>query len=104
MMRQLRDKKTMQVILWLVVVFFVGTIFLAWGMKFKGPASRDPNLLAKVGEENISYAQFNKVYQPALDRLYGSRNETPSEEETKTLKGEVLDRLVEDAILRLEAQ
>ncbi|HUO56819.1 MAG TPA: SurA N-terminal domain-containing protein [bacterium] len=105
MMRTLRDKKTMQAILWFVIVCFViGFIFLAVGSRFQwANSNRDPNMLARIGDTKITYAEFNKECQPVLDKLYGMKDEAPSEEELKKVREQVLDRLVDEAILRQTA-
>lgn len=105
MMRNLRDKKTMQWILWILLGAFLGTIFFAWGMKYTGGSGqRDPNVVAQVGNAQITYADFNSVYRPALDKLYGTKEDGPTQEEMDTLQQEVLDRMVDDAILEQTAQ
>src|SRR5258708_3687574 len=91
MMSTLRDKKTMQVVLWFLVVAFVATIFLAWGMKFQRTNNADPNLLAKIGDDRITDSDLQRVFQPQLDRLYSVRKEPPSSEELTDLKKRVLD-------------
>lgn len=104
MMRTLRDKKTMQVVLWTLVFVFVAFIFFSWGAKFTSGNRKDPNLLAKIGDAQITYSDFNKVYQPALDKLYNAKNESPNSNEIQRLKGEVLDNLIDQAVLQQAAQ
>src|SRR5258708_28599021 len=104
MMRALRDKRIMHVILWGLLVVFICGIFFVFGMKSKGFEDKNPNLLAKVGEAKITYAEFNMAYQPALDKLYRANDGSPNSFEIKNLKEQVLDRLIDDAILRLTAQ
>ncbi len=102
MMRQLRDKRTIQVVIWSVIFAFVATIFFAWGMKFYGNQTDTRNLAAQVGETRITYTDFNKAYQPVSDRLYRS-GQTPSPDEVKSLKTQVLDSLIDNTILEQEA-
>ncbi len=90
-------------VLWTLVFVFVSFIFFSWGMKFSGSDRQDPNILAKIGEETVTYAEFNKTYQPAVERLYKMKDENPTSEEIKKLKEEVLDNLVDEAILRQTA-
>lgn len=105
MMRTLRDKKTMKAILWFVILcFVVGFIFLAVGSKFQLADNKDPNLMAKVGEKKITYDEFNKAYQASIDRYYRSGGDSPSAEESKAIKEEILERLIDDAILAQTAQ
>jgi peptidyl-prolyl cis-trans isomerase D len=105
MMRTLRDKKTMQVILWLLIAAFViGFLFLGTASKWLKGDSRDINTLAQVGDQKINYAEFDKVYQQAYDNLFGRGDVEPTQEQTKHLKEQVLDQLIEEVILERTAQ
>ena len=90
----------MQVVLWGLVVAFVATIFIAWGAgsTLQKNAS-DPNVVAKVGDQKITYDEFNKIYQPQLDRLYSIVGETPSADQLTNLKKHILDTLIDNAVL-----
>jgi peptidyl-prolyl cis-trans isomerase D len=102
MMSTLRDKKTMQFILWiLIAAFVIGFLFLAGGRWLIKEDTR--NLVATVGDEKITYSDFSKVYQPASDRLYGSKTTEPTQEEIANLKKQVLNRLIDNVILEKTA-
>ncbi len=103
MMRQLRDKRLMHGVLWTLVFVFVFFIFFSWGMRFTGSGQKDPNVLAKIGDETVTYEEFNKTYQPAVEKLYKMKEENPTSDEIKKLKEDVLNNLVDDAILRQTA-
>jgi peptidyl-prolyl cis-trans isomerase D len=104
MMRTLRDKKTMHVVLWILIfAFVVGFVFFAVGTKYQGLNQSDPNLAAKVGDEKITLDQVNQLYEPALNRLYSSSGESPSQEELTQLRQEILDQLVDTSILNQTA-
>jgi peptidyl-prolyl cis-trans isomerase D len=102
MMRQLRDKKVMHFILWSLVGLFIGTIFLAWGMEYHG-STQNPNLIAQVGQIPITTNQFNRVYQGMENQLY-NEDINPSHLELKTLRKNILNRLIDQAILINTAQ
>jgi peptidyl-prolyl cis-trans isomerase D len=105
MLSTLRDKKTMKIILWGLVVAFVATIFIAWGAGSTLQKNRmDPNVIAKVGTQEITYADFNKIYQPELDRLYKIQSEAPSSDQLENLKKNVLDSLVDNTIMTQTAK
>ncbi len=104
-MRTLRDKKTMHVILWLLIAAFViGFLFLASGRWLMKGNTQDPNTLAQIGDQKISYSDFDKAYQPAYDNLFGRAEIEPSPEQTKHLKEEVLNQLIDEAILEKTAE
>ncbi|MFI5206159.1 MAG: SurA N-terminal domain-containing protein, partial [Candidatus Paceibacterales bacterium] len=104
MMNALRNKKFMHFILWIIVFVFVVGIFFVFGMKSKGFDDRDPNLVARIGENTITYTDFNKTYQPALDKLYRAKEDTPTASEIKKLKDQVLEHLIDEAILQQTGQ
>lgn len=105
MMRTLRDKKTMHIILWLLIAAFViGFLFLASGRWLLKGDSRDPNALAQIGNDKITYADFDKIYQSAYENLFGRGEAEPTQEQTKHLKEQVLDQLIDDQIMEKTAQ
>ncbi|HJT23133.1 MAG TPA: SurA N-terminal domain-containing protein, partial [bacterium] len=52
----------------------------------------------------ITRAEFNKAYQPILDKIYAAEPEGPSTEESQRLQGQVLNSLVDNTILELTAK
>lgn len=104
MMRALRDKKTMHVVLWFLVAVFVGSVFFVFGMKYTAGAKNDPNLVAKVGDDEITREEFNKTYQPLVEKIYASEPEGPTSEESQHLQEQVLDTLVDNLILESTAR
>ncbi len=99
MMGALRDKKLMKVVLWLLVVVFVGFIFLAWGMQVTGIGSpKDPNAVARVGKTVITQAEFNDRYQPVYEQLSGETDGALSDDSVKDLRRQVLDSLIDDVL------
>lgn len=104
MMRTLRDKKTMQIILWLLIAAFViGFLFLGTASRWLKADARDPNTLAQIGNQKITYAEFDKAYQPAYDNSFGRAEIEPTQEQTKHLKQQVLDKLIDETILERTA-
>jgi peptidyl-prolyl cis-trans isomerase D len=104
MMRTLRDKKTMHIVLWILIfAFVVGFVFIAVGTKYQGLNQTDPNVVAKVGKEKITFDELNQIYEPAVNRLYSSSGQTPSQEEITELRQEVLDQLINTSILNQTA-
>ena len=57
-----------------------------------------------MGDIRITDAEFYKAYQPALDKLYSAQEQNPTSQEIQLLKQQVLDRLVDDAIMEQTAQ
>jgi peptidyl-prolyl cis-trans isomerase D len=89
----------------MLVAVFVCFIFFSFGMRFTSGGKVDSNVYAaQVGDGGVTRAEFNKAYQPVLDKLYASKDEGPTPEETKNLQEEVLDNLIDDVVLEQTAQ
>lgn len=100
-MGSMREKKFIQVVLWVVIAAFVGTIFIAWGMKSYATKSGndDPNTAAVVGHQKVSYDEFYKAMENFNSQLESAGCD-PTSPEFKQVRRKVLDGLVDDAILR----
>lgn len=94
----------MHIVLYGLVAAFVATIFIAWGAGSTLQRNAvDPNVVAKVGDQKITYDEFNKVYQPQLDRLYSMVGESPSPDQLTNLRKHILDSLIDNTILEQTA-
>lgn len=54
------NRKVLSVVLWLVIIAFVATIFVVWGV---GEKNTSQSYVAKVDGEVISYNDYNNAYQ-----------------------------------------
>jgi len=95
------QKKVLSFFLWLVIVAFIGTIFLVWGM---GGKTSSANYAIKVNDYKISYREYQNAYESmsnTLRQLFGDQvNEMP---EYKNLSKAVVDDLVNKYLLIEEA-
>lgn len=95
------QKKVLSFFLWLVIVAFIGTIFLVWGM---GGKTSSANYAIKVNDYKISYREYQNAYENmsnTLRQLFGDQvNEIP---EFKNLSKAVVDDLVNKYLLIEEA-
>jgi peptidyl-prolyl cis-trans isomerase D len=100
-MGNMREKRFIQIVLWILIVAFVGTIFIAWGMKSYGDKSLtgDPNVVASVGNQKVSYNEFYKAMENYNEQLESAGCETNSPE-NKQVRLKVLDGLIDQAVLR----
>lgn len=96
------QKKILSFFLWLVIVAFIGTIFLVWGM---GGRISSTNYAIKVNDYKISYGEYQNAYENmsnTLRQLFGDQvNEIP---EFKNLSKAVVDDLVNRYLLIDEAK
>jgi len=103
MLRKLRSqKKLLSFFLWLVIIAFVGTIFLVWGM---GGKVGGDNYVIKVNDNKISYNEYQMAYENTsntLRQLFGDNVEKIPE--FKNLKRMVIDDLIERYLLIEEAE
>lgn len=103
MLRKLRNqKKLLSFFLWLVIIAFVGTIFLVWGM---GGKVGGDNYVIKVNDNKISYNEYQLAYENTsntLRQLFGDNVEKIPE--FKNLKRMVIDDLIERYLLIEEAE
>jgi len=103
MLRKLRSqKKLLSFFLWLVIIAFVGTIFLVWGM---GGKVGGDNYVIKVNDNKISYNEYQMAYENTLNtlrQLFGDNVEKIPE--FKNLKRMVIDDLIERYLLIEEAE
>ncbi|MBP7793298.1 MAG: peptidylprolyl isomerase [Candidatus Goldbacteria bacterium] len=102
MMNTLR--KNAKVILWIVIAAFVLTIFAVWGMKgVMFEKSENPDVIAKIGNETITYTELGKLWQNKLQDLYDKGIKVTDEKE-KELKKELLNDLIEHRLKLKYAQ
>jgi len=100
-MGSMREKRFIKIVLWVVIAAFVGTIFIAWGMKSYGDKTLtgDPNVVAKVGNQKIEYTDLYKAMENYNEQLDSAGCESNSPE-NKQVRLKVLDSLIDQAVLR----
>jgi len=99
-MASMREKRFIQIILWSLIVAFVATIFVAWGMKNTlGETRKDPNVVAEVGESQVTYTELNQALQPYNEQMAANGDDSQSAD-NKLIRKRVIDGLVDQAILR----
>lgn len=100
MMRFLRDKRFMKFVTLVVAAAFVGGGgFIMWGVGTGSLEEDRRNLVAKVGETRIPHEAFDRYYQNALQSRHQARGEYPGEEESRSLRKEILEELIREAVL-----
>ena len=96
-------RKFTKVVIWLVVVAFVGTIIFAWGMDVTRSKTQK-NIIGTIGGNDIDY----RVYQGYLDNLYQAQ-QANSEEDLddamlRRLRRQAWNNLVADYLTNQEIQ
>lgn len=102
MMNELR--KNAKLILWIVIGAFILTIFAVWGMKgVMFEESKNPDLIAKIGKDTITYTELGQLWQNKLQELYDKGIKVTDEKE-KELKKELLYDIIEHKLKLKYAQ
>ncbi|HEX8960251.1 MAG TPA: SurA N-terminal domain-containing protein [Geobacteraceae bacterium] len=102
-MRKYKESPVIKLVFIVIVLSFIGTIFLVWGRGEKGAASS--GFAAKVDGTKISYEEFQRAYY-RLRNMYEQINGkaiTPEIEKQIGLKKLAIEGLIDTALIRREA-
>jgi hypothetical protein len=83
----------MKLIFWVVVITFVGTIFIAWGMKLRTRSDLDQFCIAEVNGHKIMSYELDLELERLLDQ-YRSFGFNPNEEQINSYKKMLLDSMI----------
>ena len=103
-MRKYKQSIIIKIVFSVIVLSFVGTIFLIWGKGEDG--LKGSSYAVKVNGESISYDEYLKNYERAKDSLqqiYG-QPVTPEIEKLLNLRKSTIDNLINSALIRQEAK
>lgn len=97
-------RKLTKVVIWVVIVAFVGTIILVWGADITRSKAQK-NIIGTINGEDIDY----RLYQPYLDRLYQQQQEQAPDQEIdittiNKLRRDAWDQYVADFLMKKEMQ
>ena len=91
------NRKALSIVLWLVIIAFVATIFVVWGV---GEKSNTLGYVAKVNDKIITYEEYQNRYKMADDeiRRYGGAVQIDN------LSKRILESLVNEKLMLIEAE
>jgi parvulin-like peptidyl-prolyl isomerase len=95
-------RKNTTVIIWTIAITFVITIFISWGMNFSGKTMMSH--MAIVNGEKITIDDFQQAYQIKYNNLKDTYGKDFDPESISGLRKQVLDSLVREKVLLLEAK
>jgi peptidyl-prolyl cis-trans isomerase D len=98
MLKSMRNKT--KTIIWVIIIAFVGTVFVSWGMRLGSPRARKVNAAAEVNGKTISLSYL----RDSIHRQYGKYYERANEERKKRIKDSVLEQIIDRVILLEEAK
>lgn len=102
-MRQYKNSVVIKIVFGVIVLSFIGTIFLVWG---KGDRLTPSSYAVKVDGTTISYEEFARTYdrlRSLYRQIYGQAL-TPEIEKQMGLKKAAIDNLVNEALVRKAAK
>lgn len=91
-----RAKSFLKFVLWAVVISFILSIFVTWGMKGQLKGGH-PDAVAKVYDSYISYQDFGLVWRNRLQAYYDEGIKI-TEEKEKEIKKQILDEMINNYI------
>ncbi|MEK6645829.1 MAG: SurA N-terminal domain-containing protein [Candidatus Firestonebacteria bacterium] len=90
MMKKLRENT--KTVLWGVIIAFVVTIFVAWGMK--GEFSQgNANVLAKVNGEEVTYEEIYPIWTKQIDQYREAYKDGFTDEMSEELKNRIVQQV-----------
>lgn len=100
LIRKKKESVVVKAVFVIIVLSFVGTIFLVWGKGEEG-MGRQAGFAAKVDRTVISLDAYQNAYQNMVDtyrQLFGE-NFTPELEKQLDLRQQTLDRLIDNTLI-----
>ncbi|CAH2030065.1 peptidylprolyl isomerase [Trichlorobacter ammonificans] len=105
LMRKKKETFLIKAIFIVIVLSFIGTIFLVWGKGEEG-FSRSSGYAAKVDRTVISYESYQNSYQRLRDiyqQVFGP-GLTPEVEKELNLRQQAIDRLIDNVLIQKAAK
>ncbi|SKA20065.1 peptidyl-prolyl cis-trans isomerase D [Trichlorobacter thiogenes] len=103
--RKKKDSVVIKAVFIIIVLSFIGTIFLVWGKGDEG-MGRSTGYAAKVDRTVISLEAFQNAYQNMTEtyrQIFGG-NFTPELEKQLNLRQQVIDRLIDSTLIMKAAK
>lgn len=95
-------RKNAKIIIWVILISFLSTIFIAWGMHFMGRRG-EKNYVAKIDGKKISNEEFYSLYQDWLNRYKEMYGEALDDEMADNLRRMLLSNMIASELLYKEA-
>ncbi len=93
-------RQNTKVILWIVIMAFVGLIFAVWGMDLKGSGpGAQSGVVGKVNGAEISAESFDAAYRQEVENYRGQTDLPVMKSVVRTLEDQAWKRLVNQVII-----
>ena len=100
-------RRNTKIVLWITVIAFVGLIFLAWGADFQvgGQNQIAPGSIGSINGQPIPARAYDQMVQLAFENYkQQSGGREPDERTSVLLRNQAWNELVQDLLLRQEAE
>ena len=97
-------RQNTKVILWIILIAFVGTIIFAWGMNITGRRQGGSDTVGVINGQKISYQQFYRAFQNLYTQTQERMEEQIDVETFRRLRDETWNQMVNQILLAEEIQ
>jgi peptidyl-prolyl cis-trans isomerase D len=102
MLSQLRQNT--KIILWVVIVAFVGLIFVVWGMNLSKSGGPEAGFIGKVGSDRITVEEYRTELTNQRAAYYESEGQRPGLQAEKQVADRAWETIVQQHLLWKEAR
>jgi peptidyl-prolyl cis-trans isomerase D len=95
-------RQNTKIILWIILIAFVGTILFAWGMNVTGRRRGGSNTIGVINGQKITYQQFSSAFQNLYTQTQERMDEQMDMETFRRLRDETWNRIVNQILLAEE--
>lgn len=96
-------RKNMKTVIWVILISFLATIFIAWGMHFAGRRG-EKNYVAKINGKKIDNEEFYSIYRDWITRYREIYGEALDDEMAENLRRLLLNNMITNELLYGEAK
>jgi peptidyl-prolyl cis-trans isomerase D len=101
MLSQLRQNTKM--ILWVVIVAFVGLIFVVWGMNLRKSGGPEAGFIGRIGRDRITVEEYRNEVTNQRAAYYESQGQRPGLQAEKEIADRAWETIVQQHLLWREA-
>lgn len=96
------SRKILSIVLWIVIIAFVSTIFVVWGI---GSRENQATFVAKIGDDTITYEEYRTFYDNTVQQLRSMFGDAYDEyAKTQDMDALVLRELTDRKLMLIEAK
>ncbi len=94
-------RKHTKIILWVVVIAFLSTIFLVWGMgSTKRQEINEKTSAAVVNGEPISYDAFGRLWEQRFRQIFKDSEQEPSQAEINSMRQDLIQDMIDGVLMK----